>query len=53
MNLTQVRQIVTWPETHYTFIEKIGPFQDTALKRGTACISLFPRFQNTTRSLET
>jgi effector-binding domain-containing protein len=22
--------IVTWPETHYVFLEKIGPFQNTA-----------------------
>jgi effector-binding domain-containing protein len=30
MKLTQEPEIVTWPETHYVFIEKIGPFQDTA-----------------------
>jgi len=30
LNLTEKPEIVTWPETHYTFIEKIGPFQDTA-----------------------
>src|SRR6266481_8173964 len=30
MNLTQEPEIVTWPETHYIFIEKIGPFQNTA-----------------------
>jgi effector-binding domain-containing protein len=30
MKLTQEPQIVTWPETHYVFIEKIGPFQNTA-----------------------
>jgi effector-binding domain-containing protein len=30
MNLTQEPEIVTWPETHYVFIEKIGPFQNTA-----------------------
>jgi effector-binding domain-containing protein len=23
-------QMVTWPETHYVFIERIGPFQDNA-----------------------
>jgi len=28
--LTQEPQIVTWPEMHYVFIEKIGPFQNTA-----------------------
>jgi effector-binding domain-containing protein len=30
MKLTEEPQIVTWPETHYAFIEKIGPFQNTA-----------------------
>jgi len=30
MNLTLEPNIVTWPETRYAFIEKIGPFQDTA-----------------------
>jgi hypothetical protein len=30
MKLTEVPEIVTWPETHYLFIEKIGPFQNTA-----------------------
>jgi effector-binding domain-containing protein len=30
MKLTQEPEIVTWPETHYIFIEKVGPFQNTA-----------------------
>ena len=30
MNLTQEPNIVNWPETHYVFVEKIGPFQETA-----------------------
>jgi len=30
MNLTQNPEITVWPETHYVFIEKIGPFQNTA-----------------------
>ena len=30
MKLTQEPEIVTWPETHYVFLEKIGPFQNTA-----------------------
>jgi DNA gyrase inhibitor GyrI len=30
INLTQEPKIVDWPETHYVFVEKIGPFQDTA-----------------------
>jgi effector-binding domain-containing protein len=30
IKLTQEPETVTWPETHYVFIEKTGPFQDTA-----------------------
>jgi effector-binding domain-containing protein len=30
MNLTEEPQIVNWPETHYVFVEKIGPFMDNA-----------------------
>jgi predicted transcriptional regulator YdeE len=30
MNLTEKPVIVTWPLTHYVFIEKIGPFQEIA-----------------------
>ncbi|WPU66702.1 GyrI-like domain-containing protein [Peredibacter starrii] len=30
MNLTEKPEIVTWPETHYVFVEKTGPFQETA-----------------------
>jgi TetR/AcrR family transcriptional regulator, transcriptional repressor for nem operon len=29
-NLTEVPEVVNWPETHYVFIEKFGPFQNTA-----------------------
>ncbi|HLZ92126.1 MAG TPA: GyrI-like domain-containing protein [Candidatus Acidoferrum sp.] len=32
MKLTQEPEIVNWPETHYVFIEKTGPFQETAPK---------------------
>ena len=30
MNLTEIPEIVNWPETHYVFIEKVGPFQKNA-----------------------
>ncbi len=30
MNLTENPETVIWPETHYVFIEKIGPFMQTA-----------------------
>lgn len=30
MRLTEIPEIVQWPETHYVFIEKVGPFVKTA-----------------------
>jgi len=30
LQLTQQPETVIWPETHYLYIEKIGPFQDSA-----------------------
>ncbi len=30
MNLTLEPEIVNWPETHYVFVEKVGPFMETA-----------------------
>jgi DNA gyrase inhibitor GyrI len=30
MNLTQEPEIVHWPETHYVFVERIGPFMTNA-----------------------
>jgi DNA gyrase inhibitor GyrI len=30
LKLTEEPNIVAWPETHYVFVEKIGPFQETA-----------------------
>jgi effector-binding domain-containing protein len=30
LNLTTKPETVTWPETHYVYIEKTGPFQKTA-----------------------
>lgn len=30
MNLTEQPEIVTWPETYYVFVEKVGPFPETA-----------------------
>jgi hypothetical protein len=53
MNLTEVPESVTWPETHYVFLEKIGPFPTNAPKPGRASINSFPRPPNTIRSLDT
>jgi TetR/AcrR family transcriptional repressor of nem operon len=30
LRLTEVPEVMTWPETHYVFVEKVGPFQNTA-----------------------
>jgi DNA gyrase inhibitor GyrI len=30
MNLTEEPEIVNWAETHYVFIERVGPFMNTA-----------------------
>jgi effector-binding domain-containing protein len=30
MNLTEEPEIVTWPESHYVFLERTGPFMSTA-----------------------
>jgi effector-binding domain-containing protein len=43
INLTQEPEIVTWPETHYVFIEKIGPFQNTAPQAWQELHPLVPR----------
>jgi len=36
LKLTPQPEIITWPETHYVFLEKIGPFQNTAAQPGRA-----------------
>ena len=43
IKLTQEPEIVTWPETHYVFIEKIGPFQNTAPQAWQEVHPLVPR----------
>jgi TetR/AcrR family transcriptional repressor of nem operon len=30
LRLTEAPEVVNWPETHYVFIEKVGPFPNTA-----------------------
>lgn len=30
MNLTENPEVVSWPETHYVFVEKVGPFLQNA-----------------------
>jgi predicted transcriptional regulator YdeE len=43
MKLTEVPEIVTWPETHYVYVEKIGPFQETAPQAWQSLQQLIPR----------
>jgi predicted transcriptional regulator YdeE len=30
MNLTETPEYITWPETHYVFVERVGPFMKNA-----------------------
>jgi effector-binding domain-containing protein len=42
MNLTEEPEIVDWPETHYVFVEKAGPFMKTAPEAWGIAHSLVP-----------
>jgi DNA gyrase inhibitor GyrI len=42
MNLTERPEIVNWPETHYVFVEKAGPFMQTAPAAWQAAHALAP-----------
>lgn len=43
MKLTQKPDILIWPETHYVFVEKIGPFQNNAVQAWHDLHQLVPR----------
>jgi len=43
LKLTEEPEVVTWPETHYVFVEKIGPFQNTAPQAWQEVHPLVPR----------
>lgn len=43
MRLTEEPEIVTWPETHYVFVESVGPFQNTAPQAWQNLHQLVPR----------
>ena len=47
MNLTETPKIVMWPETHYVFIEKFGPFQETAMQAWMEMRGLIPTLLET------
>jgi effector-binding domain-containing protein len=42
MNLTETPENVIWPEAHYVFLEKIGPFQNTAPQAWQDFVKLVP-----------
>lgn len=42
IKLTEEPEIVNWPETHYAFIEAIGPFMETAPKAWGSLHQLIP-----------
>jgi hypothetical protein len=54
MNLTEEPEIVNWPETHYVFVEKTGPFHEDC-PGGVAdrCTALPRCSRGTTRSRAT
>jgi hypothetical protein len=43
MNLTETPETVSWPETDYVFIERIGPFMETAPQAWASLHQLVPR----------
>lgn len=43
MNLTEQPEIVTWPPTHYVFLEKVGPFQTNAPQAWQELHTVVPR----------
>ena len=42
MNLVETPEIVNWPQCHYVYLEKIGPFQNTASKAWETLQQLVP-----------
>jgi DNA gyrase inhibitor GyrI len=42
MNLTESPEIVQWPETHYVFVERVGPFIENAQQAWQSAHQLAP-----------
>ena len=42
MNLTEIPDTVFWPETHYLFLERVGPFRQNAPQAWQALHALVP-----------
>jgi DNA gyrase inhibitor GyrI len=45
MNLTEVPEVVQWPETHYVFVEKVGPFMQNAGQAWQSAHKLVPELR--------
>jgi len=46
MNLTENIQYVTWPETHYIFVERVGPIPSNAPQTWQAFHQVLPQLKN-------
>jgi effector-binding domain-containing protein len=49
LKLSRQAEPVVWPETHYVFLEKIGPFQDTAARAWEELTRLVPQLSQNHR----
>ncbi len=45
MNLTETPDLVTWPETPCGYVEKVGPFQNTAMAAWQELLRIVPTLQ--------
>jgi effector-binding domain-containing protein len=49
MDLTEVPEIVNWPQTYYVFVEKVGPFPMSALQAWGEAHALVPELSQHNR----
>lgn len=49
MSLTEIPEIVQWPETHYVFVERVGPFMQTAPEAWQTAHSFLPELSKQNR----
>lgn len=45
MSLNEQPEVITWPEMHYVFVERIGPFMETAGKAWQEAHALAPALE--------
>ena len=50
MNLTETPEVVSWPETHYAFVGKTGPFPNIAPEAWQIAHGLVPQLSEQNRS---